>query len=50
MIVIDRSVWIAPLRGLVRPAALTRRAIVQDHDDRNLVGDLILREALQGAR
>ena len=50
MIVVDSSVWIAQLRGLATPAALTLRAIVEDDDDQILVGDLILLEVLQGAR
>ncbi len=50
MIVVDSSVWIAQLRGLATPAALTLRAIVEDGDDQILVGDLILLEILQGAR
>ena len=49
MIVVDSSVWIAQLRGLATPAALTLRAIVEHDDDQILVGDLILLELLQGA-
>ncbi len=50
MIVVDSSVWIAQLRAQATPAALRLRSIVEEDDDRILVGDLILLEALQGAR
>ena len=50
MIVVDSSVWIAQLRAQATPAALRLRAIVEEDDDRILVGDLILLEVLQGAR
>jgi len=50
VIVVDSSVWIAQLRAQATPAALRLRSIVEEDDDRILVGDLILLEALQGAR
>ena len=48
MIVVDSSVWIANLRDLDTRAVRLLRSI-EDPDD-ILVGDLILLEALQGAR
>jgi predicted nucleic acid-binding protein len=50
MIIVDSSVWIAHLRGLDSPEVTALRALVDEDDDRILVGDLILLEVLQGAR
>ena len=46
----DSSVWIANLRGLDTPEVWKLRAVVDDDEDRILMGDLILLEVLQGAR
>ena len=50
MIVVDSSVWIAHLRGEASPATRMLHAIIADHDDQILIGDLTLFEVLQGAR
>ena len=48
MILVDSSVWIAHLRGLVTPAV--RTLTDRGASEPLLVGDLILMEVLQGAR
>lgn len=50
MIVVDSSVWIGVLRQADTPAVARLRELVEDDDDRILVGDLILLEVLHGAR
>jgi hypothetical protein len=50
VIVVDSSVWIVHLRGLDIPEVAALCALVEEDDDRLLVGDLILLEVLQGAR
>ena len=50
MIVVDSSIWIAHLRGLESPGVRRLRNLIEEDDDRILVGDVILLEVLQGAR
>jgi predicted nucleic acid-binding protein len=50
VIVVDSSVWIGHLRRTETPQIAVLRQLVAAHDDRIVVGDLILMEILQGAR
>jgi hypothetical protein len=48
MIVVDSSVWVANLHN-ERSEAVTKLRAISDPDE-ILVGDIVLREVLQGAR
>ena len=49
MIVVDTSVLIDHLRGVVTPQVSTLRDIIARHRDLIVIGDLVLSEILQGA-